>query len=196
MGLENTPSLIKVSWLWSWKLECKCMLWIISGQKNFTGRPFHLVKPKPPLKYINKKLLVLFYTCNMQVRFDLVVLNDSKGIVVEWTSKYVIKSFWKVYALSASNIKRLAAVSHCFSNLSHTVRKQGAVNPSLRFKQVLLAVCNLTQYIFANMGFSAALMPLACLSFLCRLLQFYLHRAKVLHKVTCSNSRQGTQDSF
>lgn len=121
------------------------MLWIISGQKNFTGRPFHLVKPKPPLKHINKKLLVLFYTCNMQVRFDLVVLNDSKGVVVEWTSKHVIKSFWKVYALSASNIKRLAAVSHCFSNLSHTVRKQGAVNPSLHFKQVLLAVCNLTR---------------------------------------------------
>lgn len=156
MGLENTLLLIKVNWLWSWKFECKCILCIISEQNDFTGRPFHWMKPKPPLKCISKKLLVYFadvsfYTCRMKVQFHLVVLTDSKGITVEWPSEHVIKGFWEVYALSASNIKPLSAVSHCFSNLSHTLRKQGAVNPSLHFKQLLLAVCKLTPCIFANM---------------------------------------------
>lgn len=87
----------------------------------------------------------------MKGQFDVVVLTDSKGIIVEWASEHVNKGFWKVYALSDSSIKPLAAVSHCFSNLSHTLRKQGAMNLSLHFKQVLLAVCKLTPCIFANM---------------------------------------------
>lgn len=86
----------------------------------------------------------------MKVQFHLVVLTDHQGIIVEWASEYVIRRFLKVYALSADNIKLLAAISQCFSNLSHTVRKPGATKTSLHFNQLLLAVCKLTPCIFAN----------------------------------------------
>lgn len=100
----------------------------------------------------------------MKVQFHLAGLSNSKGIIVEWASEHVSRVSGKFILHLLLCIKRCAAVSHCFSNLSHNPRKQGTMNPSLNRHWLLITVYELTPCIFTNMQFLTELRPLVYLS--------------------------------